>query len=102
MYDIVETLVAVAAENGHTPAQTAIVYLLGKPGVTSVIIGARTDQQLVDNLTASQWELDAASRTRLDNVSSLPLIYPYWHQAATASDRLSPGDKTLLGQGGSS
>ena len=98
MYDIIEALVEVAAENGHTPAQTAIAYLLGKPAVTSVILGARTLEQLVDNL-AGEWELDAASRARLDEASSLPLIYPYWHQAATASDRLSPGDETLLGQG---
>lgn len=98
MHDIIEALVEVAAENGHTPAQTAIAYLLGKPAVTSVILGARTLEQLVDNL-AGEWELDAASRARLDEASSLPLIYPYWHQAATASDRLSPGDETLLGQG---
>jgi aryl-alcohol dehydrogenase-like predicted oxidoreductase len=97
MYHVIEALVAVAGEHGHSPAQTAIAYLLGKPAVTSVIVGARTQEQLADNLQASEWELDAAARARLDEASPLPLLYPYWHQANAARDRLSPGDETLLG-----
>jgi aryl-alcohol dehydrogenase-like predicted oxidoreductase len=97
MYDIVETLVEVARAHGHSPAQTALAYLLGKPAVTSLIVGARSVEQLADNLEATSWSLDEGARQRLDEVSALPLLYPYWHQRNTARDRLSPGDLTLLG-----
>ncbi len=97
MFDILETLADVAREHGHSSAQTALAYILGKPGVTSVVIGARTGGQLADNLASATWTLDPASRARLDEISAVPLIYPYWHQAKSAGDRLSPGDLTLLG-----
>jgi aryl-alcohol dehydrogenase-like predicted oxidoreductase len=97
MFDILETLADVAREHGHSSAQTALAYILGKPGVTSVVIGARTGEQLADNLASATWTLDPASRARLDEISAVPLIYPYWHQAKSAGDRLSPGDLTLLG-----
>jgi aryl-alcohol dehydrogenase-like predicted oxidoreductase len=96
MYDVIETLTEVAAAHGRSPAQTALAWLLGRPAVTSVIFGARTEAQLEDNLGAVGWDLDAQGAARLDAVSAPPLIYPYWHQARTASDRLSAGDATLL------
>jgi hypothetical protein len=65
--------------------------------VTSLVIGARTEEQFADNLAAADLVLTAEERDRLDAVSRLPLLYPYWHQAATASDRLSPADLTLIG-----
>jgi aryl-alcohol dehydrogenase-like predicted oxidoreductase len=99
MYDIVDVLVDVAEEHGHSPAQTALAYLLGKPAVTSVIVGARKPEQLADNLGSSEWQLDPTARARLDEASALRLIYPYWHQANTATDRLSAGDRSLLGTG---
>jgi aryl-alcohol dehydrogenase-like predicted oxidoreductase len=97
LYDTVEVLAAVGAEHGVSAAQVALAYLLGRPAVTSVIVGARTTEQLADNLTAADLVLSAEERDRLDQVSALPLIYPYWHQAKTARDRLSPADLTLLG-----
>jgi aryl-alcohol dehydrogenase-like predicted oxidoreductase len=63
----------------------------------SVVIGARTDAQLKDNLKAAELVLTAEERARLDTVSVPPLLYPYWHQATTAADRLSPADLSLLG-----
>ena len=77
-------------------AQVALAYTLGKPAVTSVVIGARTDEQLADNLAAASLVLGDDERAQLDQVSAPPLIYPYWHQAKTARDRLSPADLTLL------
>ena len=59
--------------------------------------GARTDEQLADNLKAADLILTDDDRQRLDAVSAPPLLYPYWHQAKTASDRLSPADLSLLG-----
>jgi aryl-alcohol dehydrogenase-like predicted oxidoreductase len=97
LYDTVEELLDIAAGHGVSAAQVALAYLLGRPAVTSLVIGARTGEQLADNLAAADLKLSDEERARLDEVSRQPLLYPYWHQAATASDRLSPADLTLLG-----
>ena len=97
LYDTVEALLAVGEELGVSAAQVALAWLLGRPGVSSVVIGARTSEQLADNLAAADLVLSGEQRARLDEVSRPPLLYPYWHQAATAGDRLSPADLTLLG-----
>jgi len=96
LYDIVDALVEVGEAHGVSAAQVALAWLLGRPGVTSVVIGARTDEQLADNLAAANLELAAEERARLDAVSEPPLLYPYWHQLKTASDRLGEADLTLL------
>jgi aryl-alcohol dehydrogenase-like predicted oxidoreductase len=97
LYDTIDVLVSIATERGVSAAQVALAWTLGRPGITSVVIGARTDEQLADNLAAAALELAPDERTRLDEVSAMPLLYPYWHQAATSSDRLSAADLTLLG-----
>ena len=97
LYDVVDVLVDVAEARGVPAAQVALAWLLERPGVTSVIVGARTDSQLADNLAAVELELTAEERARLDAVSAPPLLYPYWHQARTAKDRLSEADLALLG-----
>ena len=97
LFAIIDVLVDVAEAHGASPAQVALAWLLGRPGVSSVIVGARTDEQLADNLAAAELELTAEDRARLEAVSRPPLIYPYWHQLKTASDRLGPADLTLLG-----
>src|ERR687893_817976 len=97
LYDTVDVLVEIAEERGVSAAQVGLAWLLGRPGVASMIIGARTDEQLADNLRAAELELSEEERRRLDEVSALPLIYPFWHQAKTASDRLGPADLSLLG-----
>ena len=68
-----------------------------RPAVTSLIIGARTDEQLLDNLGAASLALADDERAALDKVSAPDLIYPHWHQLATAKDRLGPADLALLG-----
>jgi aryl-alcohol dehydrogenase-like predicted oxidoreductase len=97
LYDIVEVLVEIAQARDVSPAQVALAYTLGRPGVTSVIVGARTEEQLADNLQAADLTLTDEERARLDDASALPLLYPYWHQAKTAADRLSAADLSLLG-----
>jgi aryl-alcohol dehydrogenase-like predicted oxidoreductase len=97
LYDIVDALVEIGAAHGVSAAQVALAWLLGRPGVSSVVIGARTDEQLADNLAATALSLSVDERARLDAASAIPLLYPFWHQAATARDRLGPGDLTLLG-----
>ena len=98
LYDTVEVLVDIAAAHGASPAQVALAWLLGRPAVTSLIIGARTDEQLRDNLGAADLALTGDERDALDKVSVPTLVYPYWHQAATARDRLGAADLALLGQ----
>jgi aryl-alcohol dehydrogenase-like predicted oxidoreductase len=97
LYDVIEALVEIAEANDASPAQVALAWLLGRPGVASVVVGARTDEQLADNLGAADLQLGDEERARLDELSAPPLLYPYWHQAKTASDRLGTPDLTLLG-----
>jgi aryl-alcohol dehydrogenase-like predicted oxidoreductase len=97
LYDTIDVLVEIADGHGVSAAQVSLAWLLGRPGVASVVVGARTEEQLQDNLAAADLRLSEEERTRLDQVSAPPLLYPYWHQAKTASDRLSPADLTLLG-----
>jgi aryl-alcohol dehydrogenase-like predicted oxidoreductase len=97
LYDTIEVLVEVAQERGVSPAQVALAWLLARPGVASVIVGARTEEQLADNLAAASLELTGDETARLEVVSRPPLIYPYWHHRKTASDRLSPADLSLIG-----
>ena len=97
LYDTIDVLVEIGGEHGVSAAQVALAWLLGRPGVTTAIVGARTEDQLADNLAAADLVLSAEDRARLDAVSAQPLPYPHWHQANTSGDRLSPADLTLLG-----
>ncbi|HEX3962739.1 MAG TPA: aldo/keto reductase [Trebonia sp.] len=98
LYDTIEVLIDVAGAHGASPSQVALAWLLGRPAVTSVIIGARTDEQLRDNLGAAALSLTADEHAALDKVSAPDLIYPHWHQLATSADRLGAPDLALLGQ----
>jgi aryl-alcohol dehydrogenase-like predicted oxidoreductase len=97
LYDVIDLLVELGETHKVSAAQIALAYLLGRPGVTSLIIGARTEEQLVDNLAAANVRLAPEERARLDKASAPVLLYPYWHQAKTARERLSPADLSLLG-----
>jgi aryl-alcohol dehydrogenase-like predicted oxidoreductase len=97
LYDTVEVLAAIGQDRGVSAAQVALAWTLGRPAVTSLVIGARTAEQLSDNLAAAELKLGDEERRRLDEVSAPTLLYPYWHQVRTAGDRLSPADLTLLG-----
>ena len=97
LYDTVDVLLDIAQDRSVSAAQVALSWLLGRPGVASIIVGARTDEQLADNLKAAELRLSDEECRRLDEVSAPPLLYPYWHQAKTASDRLGSADLPLLG-----
>ncbi|CAD0217439.1 aldo/keto reductase [Agrobacterium tumefaciens] len=96
LWNIVDALVSVADSRGVSAAQIALAWLIGRKAVTSIIIGGRTEAQFKDNLAAADLQLSAEERKRLDDVSLLPLLYPYWHQRNNASDRLSEADLELL------
>jgi aryl-alcohol dehydrogenase-like predicted oxidoreductase len=87
-YDIIEVLDEIAQEHNATIAQAALNWVLRKPGVTSIIVGARTEEQLKDNLEAAGWQMTEEQVGRLDEVSTTPPIYPYWHQRRFNSERV--------------
>ena len=74
----------VAKETGKTVPQVALNWLLQRPSVSSVIIGARNEEQLKQNLGAVGWNLTPAQVATLDAASATPLAYPYWHQRGFA------------------
>jgi aryl-alcohol dehydrogenase-like predicted oxidoreductase len=98
LYDIVDALVEIGEDRGVSAAQVALAWLLGRPGVATIVVGARTGEQLADNLAAADLTLTDDERASLDEVSAPPLIYPHWHQADTAADRLGEPELTLLGR----
>jgi aryl-alcohol dehydrogenase-like predicted oxidoreductase len=81
----------IASERGTTVSQVALNWVRSRPEVSSVIVGARTEAQLVDNLGAAQWILDADELARLDDVSMRTLPYPHWYQRQFTAERFSPG-----------
>lgn len=97
LYSIIDVIVEIAEARGVSGAQVALAWLLGRPGVTSVIIGGRNEDQFRDNIGAASLVLSPEERQRLDEVSRPPLLYPYWHQSFTAQDRLSSIDLDLIG-----
>ena len=80
LYSVVDMLDAISAETGKTVAQVSLNWLLQRPTVASVLIGARNEAQLRENLGAFGWDLTPEQMARLDAVSELDTIYPFWHQ----------------------
>jgi aryl-alcohol dehydrogenase-like predicted oxidoreductase len=83
-YNVVDVLDEISAETGKTVSQVSLNWLLQRPTVASVLIGARNEAQLRDNLGAVGWNLTAEQVARLDAVSDTDTIYPYWHQRGFA------------------
>ena len=81
LYRVVDALDIVAQETGRSVPQIALNWLLQRPTVATLIIGARSEAQLRDNLGAVGWSLTAKQISLLDQASETPKIYPYWHQA---------------------
>ena len=90
LYTVVDALDEIAKETGKTVPQIALNWLTQRPTVSSVIMGARNEQQLRDNLGATGWALSAEQISKLDSASKVTPVYPYWHQRATAADRNPP------------
>lgn len=87
LYDVVDVLVKIAADLGKTVSQVALNWLLSRPTVANVVVGARNEAQLVENLGAVGWSLTTDQIASLDLVSHRTPIYPYWHQQMSFSDR---------------
>ena len=90
VFKVVDAIDAVARETGRSNAQIALNWLLQRPTVSTVIIGARNEQQLRQNLGAVGWQLTREQIAKLDAASAVTLLYPYWHQRVTFADRNPP------------
>jgi len=77
---VVDALDAVAKETGKTVPQVALNWVVQRPSISTVIFGARNEEQLRQNLGAVGWNLSAAQVAKLDAASDVTPVYPYWHQ----------------------
>lgn len=80
LFTVVDALDAVAKETGKTVPQVALNWLLQRPTVTNIVVGARNEEQLKQNLAATGWSLTPEQIAVLDKASHETPIYPYWHQ----------------------
>jgi len=80
VYKVVDALDEVAKETGKTVPQIALNWLLQRPTISSVILGARNEEQLQQNLAAAGWNLTVEQVAKLDKASAVQPAYPYWHQ----------------------
>jgi aryl-alcohol dehydrogenase-like predicted oxidoreductase len=87
LYRVVDALDEVARETGKSVPQIALNWLTGRPTVSSVIIGARDEAQLRDNLGSVGWRLTPEQIAKLDAASSVTMAYPYWHQQFFIKER---------------
>ncbi len=90
LYTVVDALDEVAAETGKTVPQVALNWLLQRPTVASLILGARNEEQLKQNLNAVGWNLTAEQVAKLDKASATAPVYPYWHQRQFAERNPPP------------
>jgi aryl-alcohol dehydrogenase-like predicted oxidoreductase len=90
LYAIVDALDAIATETGRSPSQIALNWVLHRPTVATVVIGARNEEQLRDNLRAAEFRLTPVQLGKLESVSARMPFYPYWHQQRTSLDRNPP------------
>jgi aryl-alcohol dehydrogenase-like predicted oxidoreductase len=92
LYKIVDALDEISKETGKTLSQISLNWLLQRPTVANVIIGARTEEQLKENLGAIGWKLTPEQMAKLNTASAVTPIYPYWHQREFP--QLNPGQLT--------
>ncbi len=96
LWRIVDVLVELAEARTATPAQMALAWLLDRPSVASLVVGGTGTAQFEENFGAVEIELTGEERARLDEVSAIPLLYPYWHQETFAIDTFTQADRALM------
>lgn len=95
LWRIVDVLKEIGAERNVSAAQVALAWLLGRPAVATLVVGARSEEQFADNIAAASLKLSDEERNRLDAVSRPPVLYPYWHQQQSARGRFGEADLIL-------
>jgi aryl-alcohol dehydrogenase-like predicted oxidoreductase len=88
--------VEIGQDRGVSAVQVCLAWSMNRPGVASLVVGARNDAQLLDNLAAVDLQLSTEETARLDALSNPPLVYPYWHHLKSAAGRLGPADLALV------
>lgn len=89
LYKVVDAIDEIAKETGKSVPQIALNWLSQRPTVSSIIMGARNEEQLRQNLGSVGWKLTAEQIAKLDAASAVTLAYPYWHQQFFIQDRKS-------------
>lgn len=87
VYGILDAIEEIARARGVSVPQVALNWVLHRPAVSSVLVGARNERQLRDNLAAATWELSPEEMKRLNEASAIPFSYPYWHQRRFGAER---------------
>ena len=90
-YDIIDVLLQIGASHNVSAAQVALAYILKKPAVTSIIIGAKKHDQLIDNIAATTLELTDLEIQQLDIISALSPEYPGWMLERQSLGRMPQG-----------
>lgn len=96
LWNIVDVLKEIASQKGISVAQLSLAWTLSRPGVSSIVAGARNAAQLRDTLEAVHIRLTAEESEMLNAVSRPPLLYPYWHQSRFIRSRMGTADHVLL------
>ena len=91
MFDTIDVLDQIAAETGKTVSQVALRWVLQRPSVVNIVVGARNEAQLKENLGAVGWSLNEGQMARLDTASEVRPIYPYWHQRQFGAHQSAAG-----------
>lgn len=97
-YDIIDLLVKVGEQHGVSAAQVVLSWLSERSGVTSVIVGARDEAQLSDNLASLELKLSEDETQRIEELTRPEALYPFWHRTLQAMDRPDPAEAALLDQ----
>lgn len=95
LWRIVDALNGIARERNVSSAQIALAWLLQRPAVSTLVIGGRNEAQFKDNIAAASLVLSEDEKKQLDAVSLPPVLYPYWHQQATAHRSFGEADLVL-------
>lgn len=95
-YDIIDALAEIAEARSTSIPQVVLAWLLDRPNVTGIVLGARTEDQIRDDLAAMDLELADDERERITRVTQLPAFYPWWHTGLNATDRIDPAEAPYL------
>lgn len=95
LWAIIDTLETIAEDRGVSVAQISLAWTLSRPAISSLVVGGLSEDQFRDNIGAVNLKLTTDELDRLNKISRMPYIYPYWHQHNFASDRFSAGDQAL-------
>ncbi|MGP4132284.1 aldo/keto reductase [Pantoea tagorei] len=99
-YDVIDVLTEVGEEINASTAQVCLAWLSSRPGITSLIVGNRTEEHLRENLASVDLSLSEAQRERIEKATRPAPQYPYWHRFTSGMDRLDPSEKVFLNEYG--